>query len=253
MVKRMLPDFRFVIGAILATVLLGVAAFGLTAAVRLAHQAKVSPLETSRTLAFADPADWNQFHHPDGTRRFEGMGRQPDAAAAEALFERFSRPSAGAERVAIVDRERPPEPAAATAPSAPAPQAPAATPEPPPVQTAAVETATVETGPVEAPIAAAAPVAEPPSAESSERVASLPTPPADQEPAQVAEPAAPAGPAEASKAEPQRKRAAPARAAKKKVARARKARARTAARQPAAQTGFPFTTNTRSTNDWTWR
>src|SRR6185295_14119371 len=50
----MLPDFRFLIGAILATTVLGVAAFGLATSVRLSHQAKISPLEASRSFAFAE-------------------------------------------------------------------------------------------------------------------------------------------------------------------------------------------------------
>ena len=52
----MLPDFRFVIGALLATIVLGVTSFGLLAAVRLTHQGKIGPLvrstsEVSRRVA----------------------------------------------------------------------------------------------------------------------------------------------------------------------------------------------------------
>lgn len=78
----MLPDVRFVIGATLATAVLGVAAFGLATAVRLSHQAKIGPLESSRSLAFDERADWNQFSDPELMRRFEDMARQVDAASA---------------------------------------------------------------------------------------------------------------------------------------------------------------------------
>lgn len=69
----MLPDLRFVIGAGLATAVLGVAAIGVSASVRLAFQAQIGPIETSRTLAFADHSEWNQFYDADNARRFEGM------------------------------------------------------------------------------------------------------------------------------------------------------------------------------------
>ena len=72
----MLPDFRFVIGAILATAFLGVMSVGLFATVRHTHQAKVGPLEASRTLAFGDRADWNQFADPDAARRFDELDAQ---------------------------------------------------------------------------------------------------------------------------------------------------------------------------------
>jgi hypothetical protein len=74
----MLPDFRFVIGAGLATAFLGVTSVGLLATVRLTHQGKVGPLESSRTLAF-DRADWNQFADPESVRRFDELARKIDA------------------------------------------------------------------------------------------------------------------------------------------------------------------------------
>ena len=48
----MLPDLRFVIGAVMATALLGVTLFGLAAAMHISHQSKVGPLEASRLLAY---------------------------------------------------------------------------------------------------------------------------------------------------------------------------------------------------------
>jgi hypothetical protein len=80
----MLPDFRFVIGAILATVVLGVTSFGLLAAVRLTHQGKTGPLEAARNVAFDERASWNQFNDPDSARRFEDLARKTDAALTAA-------------------------------------------------------------------------------------------------------------------------------------------------------------------------
>jgi hypothetical protein len=52
----MLPDLRFAIGAVLASALLIVAAFGLTARVRVAHHRTAVPDDPWRMVA--DPADW---------------------------------------------------------------------------------------------------------------------------------------------------------------------------------------------------
>jgi hypothetical protein len=54
----MLPDLRFAIGAVLASALLIVAAFGLAATVRVAHHQSVTPDDPWRTLSFHDPTDW---------------------------------------------------------------------------------------------------------------------------------------------------------------------------------------------------
>jgi hypothetical protein len=53
----MLPDLRFAIGAVLASALLIVAAFGLAATVRVAHHRAATPDDPWRTLAFTDPHD----------------------------------------------------------------------------------------------------------------------------------------------------------------------------------------------------
>src|SRR5262245_22351737 len=79
----MLPDFRFAIGAALATAFLGVTTVGLFATVRFAHQPKIGPLEASRLLAF-ERADWNQFADPESVRRFDELARRIDAADAVA-------------------------------------------------------------------------------------------------------------------------------------------------------------------------
>jgi hypothetical protein len=78
----MLPDFRFVIGAILALIVLGVAALGLTTAARLSHEAKVGPPEATRSVAFDERADWNQFSDPSLARRFDVLARQPEGGPA---------------------------------------------------------------------------------------------------------------------------------------------------------------------------
>ena len=53
----MLPSLRFAIGAVLASALLIVAAFGLAATVRVAHHRAATPDDPWRTLAFTDPHD----------------------------------------------------------------------------------------------------------------------------------------------------------------------------------------------------
>ena len=74
----MLPDFRFVLGAILAITLLAVAGLGLVASVRLVQEARINPIEDARSLAFAGHAQWNQFYDPEGARRFEDLaGKAP--------------------------------------------------------------------------------------------------------------------------------------------------------------------------------
>jgi hypothetical protein len=74
----MLPDFRFVLGAVLATALLVVTGIGLFSAVKVAHQARVGPLEASRSLAFAPEHGRPRFR--DATPRF-GMPSADDPFA----------------------------------------------------------------------------------------------------------------------------------------------------------------------------
>jgi hypothetical protein len=75
----MLPDFRFWIGAVLATAILAAAAIGPISGLRLTHQPPLARIEVSRNLAFAD-----RFERPPPTdleriRRFEDMARQIEA------------------------------------------------------------------------------------------------------------------------------------------------------------------------------
>lgn len=73
----MLPDLRFFVGAALLAGLVGMAGLGLFAAAR---QSKMGPLEASRSRAFADHAEWNQFYEADSVRRFVGLGRKAELA-----------------------------------------------------------------------------------------------------------------------------------------------------------------------------
>ena len=59
----MIPDLRFVVGAVIATAMLGVTLFGLAAAMHISHQSKISPLEASRLLAYT----------PEGRHRISAM------------------------------------------------------------------------------------------------------------------------------------------------------------------------------------
>jgi hypothetical protein len=74
----MLPDFRFAIGAVLAITMLGVTGFGLAMSVQLMHEARVGSFDASRSLAFADSTDRNQFYDADAARRFQGLDGKVD-------------------------------------------------------------------------------------------------------------------------------------------------------------------------------
>jgi hypothetical protein len=76
----MLPDLRFVIGAVLATTMLGVVSIGVFTTFKLGPQNRAGPLESSRYLGFDDRADWNQFYDSEAGRRFEELAFKVDAA-----------------------------------------------------------------------------------------------------------------------------------------------------------------------------
>jgi len=100
----MLPYVRFVLGAVLALAVLGAASLGLFASLRLAQQAKVGPLESSRNTPFDDRADWNQFNDPEAARRFEELTRK--AALSDAAAERAAQDRAAHHEVGVaVDRD----------------------------------------------------------------------------------------------------------------------------------------------------
>jgi hypothetical protein len=103
-VSDMRPDFRFILGAILAIALLAVAGLGLVTSVRLMQEARISPIGDARSLAFAGGAGSNRFYDPEVARRFEGLAGPTEDPLAEA----------------------PPEAPAESAASAPAAETPAA-------------------------------------------------------------------------------------------------------------------------------
>src|SRR5262249_23814914 len=66
----MLPNLRVAIAAVVTGIILIVTAFGLAATVRIAQHARIGPIEKfgpierPRTLAYADPGDWEPGPHP---------------------------------------------------------------------------------------------------------------------------------------------------------------------------------------------
>jgi hypothetical protein len=108
----MLPDFRFVLGGILAITLLAVAGLGLVTSVRLAQEARMGPLQDSRSLAYAGHAEWNQFYDPDAARRFEDLAKKTEGPLAETRIETPAEtsaiaPSSPEERTASIPAHRP--------------------------------------------------------------------------------------------------------------------------------------------------
>jgi hypothetical protein len=99
-VNGMLPDFRFVLGAMLAIALLAVAGLGLVTSVQLVREAHMGPLEDQRSLAFAGHAERNPFYDPDSARRFEGLTGKIDGPVAPARLETPAETSAGAPPIA---------------------------------------------------------------------------------------------------------------------------------------------------------
>jgi len=179
-VSRMLPDLRFVIGAVMATALLGVTLFGLAAAMHISHQSKVGPLEASRLLAYAPENRHRIFDMP--ARRLDDPFANIPAAAIPAPLQQPTE-------AAPVSLQQPAEPIEPSAPpmQTAAAAAPAAQPESPP-QPAASDADTVDEravvdpplppdGDVPASAAEAAPAA--PSPEPSAAT----TPPVETQPA----------------------------------------------------------------------
>ena len=75
----MLPDLRFVFGALITLALMGMVAVGLFVSARLTLQSKVGPLEASRTSVFTDSIEWNQFYDAGSVRRFVGLSPRGEA------------------------------------------------------------------------------------------------------------------------------------------------------------------------------
>jgi len=76
----MLPDLRFVIGAVIATALSGVTLFGLAATMHISHQSRVGPLEASRMLAYTPEARHRIFDipAPSGDSPFANIPDDPN-------------------------------------------------------------------------------------------------------------------------------------------------------------------------------
>ena len=53
--------------------MLAIAAFGIGVSVRLAREARLGPIETSRHLAYADRGAWSQFYEVGGMRHEEAQ------------------------------------------------------------------------------------------------------------------------------------------------------------------------------------
>jgi hypothetical protein len=180
----MLPDLRFAIGAVLASALLIVAAFGLAATVRIAQHQAATPDDPWRTLAFTDPNDMGlladrpqhtpakaatKTEAPEVSRTDPaGTTADPDTTGAINKSERRGEAADPGERLAPPDA-----PPATVTPSAPA--EPAVGPTNPVEVVAAVPQPAAE--PVQA--TPASPRVETPRTddaplESSERVSMLP-------------------------------------------------------------------------------
>jgi hypothetical protein len=87
----MLPDFRFVFGATMATAVLGVATFGVVVSLRLAREAQMTPIDSSRPLAYANPGEWNHFYDATGLPH-ENQAQGPEAKMVDVAPATIERP-----------------------------------------------------------------------------------------------------------------------------------------------------------------
>ena len=225
MVTAMMPDLRFVLGALIATALLSVTAFGLGAAIHIAHQSKAGPLEAM--LAYT-PSDARGSALAARDNPFAQMPASPGGMRSPA-----------ANPVVQTAAETTAEAAAAAPESAAAPVPPAgdhdtvderAVVDPPLPADGEPDSAAAAADPESAPPAsesiASAPVAQAPDVE---QVGSLPSVAA--EPAIAAPPAMSAALPKAKKAK--------AKPARKAIAKTKpRLRARSATLQPSASTGY---------------
>ena len=194
-VTRMLPDLRFVIGAVLATALLGVTLFGLAATMHISHQSKIGPLEASRMLAYTPEGRHRIFDMP--APRFDSPFANIPADPNPVPLQQPAAPLA------------PPVQTAAVAQPAPIAQPTSTTAQPEPMATAQPEPmATAQPDPAAELTPVAQPANLPPPADDAdtvdERAVIDPPLPLDNEP-----PAAPAAAASAPLPEPVAATAAP--------------------------------------------
>jgi hypothetical protein len=195
-VNGMLPDFRFVLGAILALTMLAVGGLGLVTSVRLVREAHMAPLDESRSLAFAGHAEWNQFYDPDAARRYEALAGKTEAPVAEARLE------PPAETPAPAPPETAPPAIAQPAPEEQTAALPAHQPEPA-VATEVAPVGADDKAPEKTPDADPVPSPAQTTAPNGERVASLPASPGLDLPEETRTPPQEAAPAQPQAAEPQ--------------------------------------------------
>ena len=117
-VSGMRPDFRFILGAILAIALLAVAGLGLVTSVRLMQEARISPIGDARSLAFAGHEGSNRFYDPEGAQRFEGLADRTEGPLAEVRLEAAAESAATAPAVTAPAAETPAAERVASAPAA---------------------------------------------------------------------------------------------------------------------------------------
>ena len=262
----MLPDLRFLIGAVLATALLGVTLFGLAAAMHISHQSKLSPLDASRMLAYTPDSQHRIFDIPArrGDSPFANIPADPNPVplqqpaapevppvqtAAAAQPAPMEQPMPAAEPVPVAEPVAEPAPAPQPAnlpPSADDPDTvderaivdPPLSPdnEPPVVKSApdvpSPEPAAAAATPIETAPAAPAPVAEqPPVTPEVQQVGSIP-PTTAETPGEAVE-----GETEAQE---------PPKAKRKRVVRRAKAK-RPPPRMPTLVDAFGYPINTTST------
>jgi hypothetical protein len=175
----MIPDLRFVVGAVIATAMLGVTLFGLAVAIHIAHQSRISPLEASRLLAYTPESRHRVFDIP--APRFDSPFANIPADPNPVPLQQPAAPQQQTAATARPAVDVQPTPDAQPAPNAPPandadavderavvePPLPAGN-DPPAATTAAAP-------PVETTPAAAAPVAEQPAAAPDiQQVGSIP-------------------------------------------------------------------------------
>jgi len=206
-ITGMLPDLRFALGAVLALAVLGVAGLGVVTSVRLAREARIAPLNDSRSLAYAGQAELNQFYDPDSARRFGASRGSSESALpappreTPALSVPAPVPASALEQTASLPVNRPgietkpardaePPPIASVPDAAPVMvERPPPEPEPaqPPETTVTVTIVPTDDAP---PLPDPSQTSGPP-APAPDRVASLPVTTAEEDRPKKAAPAAP--------------------------------------------------------------
>lgn len=259
----MMPDLRFAIGAVLAVALIGVAAFGLMAAMHITHQAKLGPLEASRMLAYTP--DGRSDPREPFAKILGGIDTTPPAPAAKAAVQVAAKAKAEpiapaphdtdtVDERAVVDPPLPTDddpPASETTRPAgtPASETPPAV-EPPPAMPVPAKAEPVESAPSPAKTAGKAKVqVEAPAGETSNGPsAKEPSPAPVEHVGSITPPAVPAvtsphAPSPAIEPPAKRPRKAAPKARPKAVARARPAAPGVI--PPTASTGYPVSTSDR--------